>query len=51
MVKYRSRQIKKNEAKENSGSYGAWRKEFCRKYLESRFIISKKKYSIFKKQL
>ena len=32
-MKYPSRQIKKIEAKENIGSYGAWRKEFCRKYL------------------
>lgn len=34
MVKQLSRKIKKIEAKEKKGSYGTWRKEFCRKYLE-----------------
>lgn len=47
MAKYRSRQIKKNEAKENSGLYGAWRKEFCRKYLESLILIRKNTYNSF----
>ena len=32
-MKQISRQIKKIEAKEKKGSYGAWRKEFCKKYL------------------
>jgi len=32
MAKHPYRQIDKIEAKENSGSYGAWRREFCGKY-------------------
>ncbi len=34
MAKTRYRQIEKIEAKENIGSYGAWRRELCRKYRE-----------------
>lgn len=34
MIKSRLQQIKKNETKEKRGSYGAWRKEFCKKYLK-----------------
>jgi len=47
MVKSRSRQIKKIEAKENIGSYGAWRKEFCTKYLEMLIRIRKNTYNSF----
>lgn len=32
--KHLYRQIEKIEAKENIGAYGAWRREFCRKYRE-----------------
>jgi Fe-S-cluster containining protein len=34
MAKHLYRQIEKIEAKENTGSYGAWRREFCKKYRE-----------------
>ena len=34
MAKTRYRQIEKIEAKENIGSYGAWRREYCGKYRE-----------------
>ncbi|MBT4092067.1 MAG: hypothetical protein HOE30_26565 [Deltaproteobacteria bacterium] len=34
MAKHRYRKIEKIEAKENIGSYGAWRREFCGKYRE-----------------
>lgn len=34
MAKTRYRQIEKIEAKENSGYYGTWRRELCRKYRE-----------------
>jgi len=34
MVKQLSRQLKKIEAKENTGAYGVWRKDFCKRYLE-----------------
>lgn len=34
MVKTNYRQFEKIEAKENIGSYGAWRREFCGKYRE-----------------
>jgi Fe-S-cluster containining protein len=34
MAKQLSRHIKKIEAKEKNGSHGAWRTEFCKKYLE-----------------
>lgn len=33
-MKQLSRQIKRIEEKEKKGSYGAWRKEFCKKYQE-----------------
>ena len=46
-MKYRSRQFKKTEAKENRGSYGAWRKEFCRKYLEMLIRLRKNTYNSF----
>jgi Fe-S-cluster containining protein len=32
MAKHLQRQIAKIETKENAGSYGAWRREFCKKY-------------------
>lgn len=32
MVKHLFRKIEKIEAKENTGPYGEWRREFCRKY-------------------
>ena len=47
MVKSRSRQIKKIEAKENIGSYGTWRKEFCKKYLEMLIRIRKNTLNSF----
>lgn len=34
MAKHHYRQIEKIEAKENIGSYGVWRREFCGKYRE-----------------
>lgn len=45
MVKRLSRQIKKIETKEKSGSYGVWRKEFCGKYLEVLIRIRKNTYN------
>lgn len=47
MVKPLSRQIKKIEAKENKGAYGAWRKGFCRKYLEMLIRLRKNTYNAF----
>ena len=45
MVKHRSQKIEKIEAKENIGSYGVWRKEFCRKYLELLIRIRNNTYN------
>ena len=47
MVKYRSRQYKKIEVKENRGAYGAWRREFCKKYLEMLIRLRKNTYNSF----
>ncbi len=40
-----SRQIKKVEEKEKKGSYGSWRKQFCRKYMELLARAQKNTYS------
>lgn len=45
MVKQLLRKIKKIEAKEKKGSYGVWRKEFCKKYSDSIGQLRKNTYN------
>jgi len=51
MAKYRYRQIEKIEAKENIGSYGAWRREFCGKYRELLILVRNNSYNSLVKTL
>lgn len=46
-MKDRSQQIKKIEKKENVGSHGAWRREFCKKYLKTLIRLRKNTYHSF----
>lgn len=45
MAKQLSRQIKRVEAKEKKGSYGAWLREFCKKYNELLIRIRENTYN------
>jgi len=44
-------QIEKIEAKENIGSYGAWRREFCGKYRELLIQVRNNSYNALLKTL
>lgn len=51
MAKDHYHQIEKIEAKENIGSYGAWRREFCGKYRELLIQVRNNSYNALLKTL